>query len=128
MITLQKITFIIVAVISLISCSHENLYPTTVVQEGSRTYIIDQTGYKWDITEAKSIGFKPERFQYGMGKDAFSTLDATGLSDDKKSVPDDLRVIGIEEGASSQAYSVQKLRGHEIANSAIGSKPIAVGY
>ena len=128
MIVIQKTAFITVLVISIIGCSQENISSAPVVKEGGKTYIVDRTGYKWDVTQAESIGFKPDRFQYGMGKDAFTPLDASVLSDDKKHVPDDLRVIGVEEGTSSQAYSVQKLRSHEIANSTIGRKPIAVGY
>ncbi len=124
---IQKITFISVLFISIIACSQENVSSATVVREGGRTYIVDRTGYKWDVTQAESIGFKPQSFQYGMGKDAFTPLDASGLRD-SKDVLDDLRVIGVEEGTSSQAYSVQKLRRHEIANSTIGQKPIAVGY
>ena len=125
---INKIVFITVLVISFIGCSQENISSATVVEEGGKTYIVDRTGYKWDVTQAESIGFKPHLFQYGMGKDAFTPLDASGLSHDKKNVPKNLRIIGVEEGTSSQAYSVQKLRRHEIANSIIGPKPIAVGY
>ncbi len=128
LIRIQKIAFISLLVTSIIACSQENAATADVVNEGGKTYIVDRTGYKWDVTQAESIGFKAHRFQYGMGKDAFTPLDESGLSDDNKDVPDDLRVIGVEEGISSQAYSVQKLRRHEIANSTIGQKPIAVGY
>ncbi len=128
MIVMQKIVFICLLIISIIGCSQEKISSASVVEEGGKTYIVDRTGYKWDVTQARSIGFKPERFEYGMGKDAFSPLDESGLSDDNKDVPDDLRIIGVEEGTSSHAYSVQKLRGHEVANSAIGVNPIAVGY
>ncbi len=34
-----------------------------VVKDQGRIYIVDQRGERWDVTEAKSIGFKPERFQ-----------------------------------------------------------------
>ncbi|RJQ56654.1 MAG: DUF3179 domain-containing protein [Nitrospiraceae bacterium] len=117
-----------VLIMSFTGCTKQDAPSAPVVREGGKTYIVDKTGYKWDVTQAGSIGFKPDKFQYGIGKDAILPLDASGLSDDKKDVPDDLRVIGVEEGASAQAYSVQKLRSHEVANSAIGSKPIAVGY
>lgn len=124
----KNITFVAVVIISFIGCTKQNTSSPPVVREGGKIYIVDKTGYRWDVTQAESIGFKPEKFQYGIGKDAILPLDASGLGDDKKDVPDDLRVIGVEEGASAQAYSVQKLRSHEVANSAIGSKPIAVGY
>ncbi len=99
-----------------------------VTSEKDRIFIVDQRGERWDITQAKSIGFKPEGFQYGIGRDAFTPLDETGLGDDTSSVSRNLRIIGISDGTRAQAYSVDKLWRHEIANSKIGSKPVAVGY
>ena len=99
-----------------------------VISEGNKTFIVDQMGERWDVTQAQSIGFKPEGFQYGIGRDAFTPLDETDLRDDTSSVSRSLRVIGISEGAEAQAYSVDKLWRHEIANSKIGAKPVAVGY
>ncbi len=99
-----------------------------VLREGDKTYIVDQTGERWDVTQAKSIGFKPERFQYGIGRNAFMPLDDSYLSDDADISDRNTRIIGVEDGSQAQAYSVRKLMRHEIANSKIGSKPIAVGY
>jgi hypothetical protein len=99
-----------------------------VTSDGDKTFIVDQRGERWDVTQAKSIGFKPEGFQYGIGRDAFTPLDETDLADDTSSVSKNLRIIGISEGTQAQAYSVDKLWRHEIANSKIGSKPVAVGY
>jgi hypothetical protein len=99
----------------------------SVVREQGKVYIVDQIGDRWDVTQAESIGFKPEKFQYGMGRNFFTPLDDSFLSDkaDKNSK---LRVIGIAEGGEAKAYSVPKLSRHEIANSKIGEKPVAVGY
>ena len=99
-----------------------------VTQEGDKTYIVDQTGERWDVTQAKSIGFRPERFQYGIGRNAFTPLDDSYLSDDTNSVSRNLRVIGVADGPHAQAYSVSKLWRHETANTLIGGKPITVGY
>jgi len=99
-----------------------------VTTEGDKTFIVDQRGERWDVTHAQSIGFKPDGFQYGIGRDAFIPLDETGLGDDTSSISRNLRIIGISEGTQAQAYSVDKLWRHEIANSKIGSKPVAVGY
>lgn len=99
-----------------------------VTRGGGKTYIVDQSGEKWDVTQAESIGFKPEGFQFGIGRDAFTPLDDSSLTDNTDSVPKDLRVIGVEEGAEAKAYSVPRLKWHEIANSNLGSEPIAVGY
>jgi hypothetical protein len=99
-----------------------------VTQEGDKTYIVDQTGERWDVTQAKLIGFRPERFQYGIGRNAFTPLDDSYLSDDPNSVSRSLRVIGVDDGSHAQAYSVSKLSRHETANTMIGGKPITVGY
>jgi hypothetical protein len=99
-----------------------------VMQKEGKTYIVDRTGGRWDVTQAASIGFDPERFQYGLGKDAFTPMDDRFLSDGHADVPSHLRVIGIAEGSEAKAYSVPTLRGHEIANSKIGERPIAAAY
>ncbi len=99
-----------------------------VQEDGNKTYIVDRTGERWDITQAKSIGFRPEQFQYGIGRIAFTPLDDSQLSDDIFAVSKNLRIIGIAEGTEAQAYSIPKLGRHEIANTKIGSKPIGVGY
>ncbi len=126
---MYKIMVILVSLLIFTGCSSANNGSTaTVVREGGNAYIIDQTGFRWDVTEAESLGFKPERFQYGMGKGAFTPLDDSSLKDSGKGVPKDLRVIGVEEGPESKAYSVSLLTLHEISNSTLGNKPIAVGY
>lgn len=98
-----------------------------VTRERDKMYIVDKTGEKWDVTQAKSIGFDPHRFQYGIGKNAFTTLNDSHLKDKASSSRND-RVIGITNSFESQAYSVSKLRSHEVANTTLGSRPIAVGY
>jgi hypothetical protein len=99
-----------------------------VVGKGSKLSLEDQTGYRWDITQARSIGFDPHDFQYGIGKDAFEPLDDTSLKDDVASPLRNPRVIGIAAGSESKAYSIDRLRYHEIANSSIDGVPIAAGY
>lgn len=98
-----------------------------VIHKDDRVYIQDQTGVQWDVTQAESLGFKPEKFQYGIGKYAFETLDDSRLRDASPSERN-TRVIGIAEGDQAQAYSVPKLRYHEIANTHLGDEPLAVGY
>ncbi|MDX1762933.1 MAG: hypothetical protein R3231_01295 [bacterium] len=115
---------ILLAVIWLLSGGRAYSF---VEREEGKTYIVDRTGARWDVTQAESIGFEPEGFQYGLGRDAFSPLDDGSLQDG-----DDLspwhRVIGIAKGKEAKAYSVPKLRGHEVANSHIGETPIAAAY
>ena len=103
-------------------------FASFVIRKEEKTYIEDQTGERWDITQAKSIGFKPEEFQYGIGKTAFTPLDDSSLSDSSYLNLQNPRVIGISDGKEARAYSVPKLSYHEIANSQINDKMIAVGY
>ncbi len=99
-----------------------------VEREKGKVYIVDQTGERWDVTQAESIGYKPEKFQYGMGRNFFTALDDSLLRDKAGNGNSRLRVIGIAEGSDAKAYSVPKLSRHEVANSKIGEKPVAVGY
>jgi hypothetical protein len=101
---------------------------TTVERNKTQTYIVDRTGERWDVTQAITLGFKPEKFQYGIGRNAFNPLDDSNLSDDSGSVSSSQRVIGVSDGNTAQAYSVSKLSRHEVANSMLGDAPIAVGY
>jgi hypothetical protein len=98
-----------------------------VIHKDDRVYIQDQTRVQWDVTQAKALGFKPENFQYGIGKYAFETLDDSHLRDASPSERN-TRVIGIVDGDQAQAYSVPKLRYHEIANTHLGEEALAVGY
>ena len=99
-----------------------------VIKKGGKTYIQDQRGERWDVTQAKTLGFKPEAFQYGIGKNAFTPLDDSHLSDGGSEKFQNPRVIGIADGEEARAYSVGKLRYHEIANTQINDKKVAVGY
>jgi hypothetical protein len=101
---------------------------SSVVKKGSKTFIVDRLGEHWNVTQAASIGFKPDRFQYGIGRNAFTTLDNSNLSRSTSLVSSNLRVIGVADGSEAHAYSVRKLARHEIANVILGSKAIAVGY
>jgi len=115
-------TFIML--IYLFQSGAANAYVTTA---GDQIYIVDQTGEKWNVTQAKAIGFDPHRFQHGIGRNAFTTLKDSNLKN-KPSFLRDYRIIGIANESEAQAYSVLKLSGHEIANTTLGSQPIAVGY
>ena len=99
-----------------------------VIHENDKVYIQDLTGERWDVIQAKTLGFEPRRFQFGIGRNAFIPLDGSDLSNKRVSIPSNLRIIGVVEESEAQAYSIQKLGRHEIANSRIGSKPIVVGY
>jgi len=98
-----------------------------VSEEGENVFITDQTGERWDVTQAETLGFKPHRFQYGIGRHAFTPLGDEDLSGDNTFVSSNTRVIGVVNQNEAHAYSVRKLSRHEIANTSIGGAPIAVG-
>ena len=99
-----------------------------VIHDGDSTYIVDRHGERWDVTQARSIGFMPERFQHGIGRNAFTPLDDSSLKDQSPTVSKSLRVIGISDGKEARAYSIPRLYRHEVANSSIGDKQIAAAY
>ncbi len=99
-----------------------------VLTLNDKTYIIDLHGERWDVTQAMTLGFKPARFQHGIGRHAFTPLDDSSMQSGDRGVSGRTRVIGIASGRDARAYSVPKLWRHEIANSKIGDDPIAAGY
>jgi hypothetical protein len=99
-----------------------------VIEDNGRTYLVDQTGERWDITQARTIGFEPRHFQFGIGRNAFRPLDESDWHPGVEDSPAHLRVIGVADGDEAQAYSVSKLSRHETANTKLKSKPIIVGY
>jgi len=117
----------IAALLTVLGFSIGDLWAANVVHKGEKVFIQDRTGVQWDVTQAISIGFKPEEFQYGIGKNAFLTLEDSHL---KQTMPSfsNPRVVGIEEEGQAQAYAVPKMRHHEIANTHLGEKSVAVGY
>ena len=100
--------------------------PVTV--ENGKVFIVDQGGERWEVTEAESLGCNPRGFQYGIGRNAFTPLDDSRIRKEDNGIRGSTRVIGVREGSSPRAYSVPTLWSHEVANSNLGGKPIAVGY
>ena len=98
------------------------------VQENGKSYIVDLHGERWDVTQAESIGFNPERFRHGIGRHAFTPLDDSHLKAGNTNVSSNTRVIGISDGKEARAYSVSRLYRHEVANSKIGDQAIAAAY
>jgi hypothetical protein len=95
-----------------------------------KTFIVDQRGERWEITQAMSLGFRAEGFQFGIGRDAIRPLDGEDLKPGGVNLPEAARIIGIANPASgnAHAYSVQRLTRHEIANTQLGEAPIAAAY
>lgn len=100
----------------------------TVVEKDGRVFITDQTGEQWDITQAKSIGFDPGDFEFGIGRYAFKPLSEADWLTNEWRDAFDFRVIGIADGRDAHAYALDKLARHETANTYLSSKPILGAY
>ncbi|MES0395949.1 MAG: hypothetical protein ABUK17_00245 [Syntrophobacteria bacterium] len=101
---------------------------SAVLKEADKIYIVDRTGERWDVTQAVSLGFNPQGFDFGLGKNAFTPLDDSLLTKNTADVPSSARVIGVADGSDAKAYTISRLLGHEISNSSIGKEPVAVSY
>ncbi len=123
----QLVFYLLIALGAILFLLRGDAFSLVISKDG-KTFLVDRTGEQWEITQAVSIGFHPERFEYGLGKNAFTPLDDRHVSDPEGDEPWYLRVLGISEGSKAKAYSIPKLRGHEVANSTIGEKPIAAAY
>ncbi len=99
-----------------------------VDKEDGKTYLIDRTGERWDITQAVAIGFNPNSFEFGIGRNAILPLDDSSLRKDSTFGDTGARVIGVENGNDAHAYVVRRLIRHEIANTQLGENPIAAAY
>jgi len=94
----------------------------------NKTYIVDRTGERWDVTQAQNLGFIPQSFQYGIGKNAFTPLQDEDFGNQSPSNFGDARIIGVTTDSDAHAYTVKRLRKHEIANTTIAGQAIAAGY
>ena len=99
-----------------------------VVKQGSSTYLVDQTGERWDISQAVSIGYDPRKFEFGIGRHAFRPLDENDWAPEAGSSSLGMRVIGVAGNGYAHAYAVGRLRYHETANTFLGTRPIVAGY
>ena len=123
-----KKSIISILVFGMIVCWGSAVTAQRFHKKDGMIYLVDQRGESWDITQAVSLGFKPESFQFGIGRDAIKPVDDTSLSDDREFIFGSPRIIGIEKQDESHAYVISKLARHEIANTTIGDESVAVGY
>jgi len=71
----NHIRFLPVSVLLFFSLFLIHAAAADAIEDNGRTYLVDQTGERWDITQARSIGFEPRHFQFGIGRNAFRPLD-----------------------------------------------------
>jgi hypothetical protein len=126
---LSKIPFVLLPLgLGIMYIATHETNSSVVIKEIGKTYIIDRTGERWDVTRAVSLGFDPEGFEFGLGRNAFIPLDDSFLTENSAGVSSNTRVIGIADGSRAQAYTIGRLIGHEVANSNLGAQPVAVSY
>ena len=124
----RKFRFLLFLLLGVLSFSFITNGNAGVLERDGRVYIVDSYGEEWDVTEAREFGFNPNKFQYGIGRNAFVTLDDSLLTDSHDNIQPNERIIAIEDIEGGKAFSVDKLRRHEIANSWQNKDPVTVGY
>ena len=100
----KKLLFFFIIIFTVICFVQPGITFSSVVKKGSKTFIVDRLGEHWNVTQAASIGFKPDRFQYGIGRHAFTTLDNSNLSRSTSLVSSNLRVIGVADDSEAHDY------------------------
>ena len=120
------VAFVVLGLVMGLGMAH--WLSATGTSQGEPVYIVDRTGERWDITQAVSLGFKADGFQYGIGRNAIRPLDESSLNDKPFALDAETRVIGVNKGPEAHAYVVGKLARHEIANTRLGEAPIAAAY
>jgi len=127
---MAKITVIhiIVTAILFLAISNSISIGAPVVSEGNKISIRDRTGELWDITEAVDRGFKPRKFQYGLGKSAITPLGDGDLATNQNAPGKNTKILGITSGNESDAHVISKMSYHEIANTTINGTEIVAAY
>ena len=125
---MRKLLYFLFLFLGVLSFLSPAMGTTDIMERDGKIYIVDRHGEEWDITDAVALGYNPKNFQYGIGRNAFKTLDDTSLSVIHDNVPPAERVIAFEDKSGGKTFSVDKLRRHEIANSWQNDAPVTVGY
>jgi len=115
--------FAAAAALAVAACSG-----TSPTRTGGNVTIQDRTGETWDVTQAHSLGYEPEKFNYGLGRRAILPLRQAHVQAPFGEVPQDLSVIGIHLQGEALAVSIRELTRHEIANVTVGGRPVAAAY
>lgn len=107
--------------------------PEVEADDAEKISIVDRTGKKWDITHAVNhYGFKPERFQYGLGPEAIPPiLNPRHLEPGDAGYPQDnatTLVLGVAIGDDARAYPLNVMYRHEVVNERFGAQHLAVAY
>jgi len=121
----KKFTILLLFGILFLTCT---VSFSEVIRKNGKIFIKHMKGEKWEITQAVSFGFRPYNFKHGIGRNAFSPFYDCHLSTAAIRTSQGLRILGVQGENESKAFSIIKLKGHEIANSYIGDTPITAAY
>ncbi|MFW2366770.1 MAG: hypothetical protein ACN4GW_10150 [Desulforhopalus sp.] len=124
----MKGTTISFFILSIVLATAVTGFGARVITDGDTIYIEDRTGERWDVSQAKKLGFQPHKFQYGLGKDAFLPLQDDDFDNSRISNLSNTRIIGVSIDGNAHAYAVNRLSRHEIANTTLAGKAITAGY
>jgi len=104
-----------------------------VVVDNGRTFIVDKTGKRWDVTHAASkYGFVPSEFQFGLGPNAIKPINSPSFvgpgQSGYPSADEKFIVIGTTLLGESRAYAIADLTPHEVVNEQFVDEIVAVGW
>ena len=125
---MRKIKYIIMIVMAITLLVGNISLAAWVIRDGDKVFIEDRRGERWDVSQAQTLGFEPHGFQYGIGKNAFTPLGEKDVKEARVASFFNARIIGISINGKAHAYSIDRLRYHETANTTIGGKAIVAGY
>ncbi len=80
----KALLFLMMAVVGCVEVDEDAF--SNVKHEDGKIYIVDLRAHKWDITQAVTLGFKPKKIQYGIGRNAFTHLDDSLLTGERFSL------------------------------------------
>ena len=125
------IAAVMLAALVVSGCSVEDV----TVTEGDRDAVVitDVKGQSWDITTAAyDYGMDPDKFDFGLGKNAIVPLDSPPmLSPGDRGYPSDdasFLVVGSARGGDVRAYGKLDIIQHEVVDEVIGGAHVAVTY
>ena len=118
------------AVVSLLAACE---FSDTSVDEKpiDRVYIVDQSGKRWDITQAVvRYGFERSGFKFGLGPFTLTPLMSPPAAAPGDSAypadTDAFSVIGVSRHGAHRAYKLDDLLDVEVVDDTLGGVPLAV--
>jgi len=138
------ILFVLLGVlITIVAVRYQDIKHNAMMQLGStpmlhvektdgRTYLVDVTKEKFDVTAALEQGYKLDGFEFGIGKDTIAPImkpEYVKPGDPEfESWPEDNAVLGTVIDDQARAYPIRLLSHHEVVNDEINDVSFAACY